>query len=242
MIRNQQKLESIGTLASGVAHEINNPINGIMNYGQLILESESSDELNRKFASEILHETQRVSQIVRNLLQFSRQDKERYSHAMVDDVIEKTLSLIKTILRHDQITLELDIQEDLPALECRSQQIQQVLMNFITNARDALNEKYSGYDENKKILVTAKKQMFSDVDGIRIEVKDYGNGISQKAKDRVFEPFFTTKDRTKGTGLGLTISYGIIQDHGGSLSYDTKEGEYTKFIVDLPVRQTKKPD
>ena len=242
MIRNQQKLESIGTLASGVAHEINNPINGIMNYGQLILESESSDELNREFAGEILRETKRVSQIVRNLLQFSRQDKERYSQAMVDDVIEKTLSLINTILRHDQITLELDIQEDLPALECRSQQIQQVLMNFITNARDALNEKYPGYDENKKIIVTAKTQMLKDGTGIRIEVKDYGNGIAQKAKDRVFEPFFTTKDRTKGTGLGLTISYGIVQDHGGSLSYETKEGEYTKFIVDLPIRQTEKPD
>ncbi len=242
MIRNQQKLESVGTLASGVAHEINNPINGIMNYGQLILESESIDELNREYAKEILHETKRVSQIVRNLLQFSRQDRESYSHAMVDDVIERTLSLIKTILRHDQITLEIDIQEDLPAFECRSQQIQQVLMNLITNSRDALNEKYPGYDENKKIIVTAKKQMVKGGSGIRIVVKDYGNGIAENAKDRVFEPFFTTKDRTKGTGLGLTISYGIVQDHGGVLRYETKEGEFAKFIIDLPELQNTKQD
>ena len=143
-LQNQQKLESIGTLAGGVAHEINNPINGIMNYSQLILDSSDLDSDTAEYAKEIIQETNRVSTIVKNLLQFSRQEKQTYSKANIKDIIDQTLSLVKTIIKNDQIDFSVDVPEALPGIKCRSQQIQQVLMNLITNARDALNHKYAG--------------------------------------------------------------------------------------------------
>ncbi|OGV73860.1 MAG: hypothetical protein A3K19_09690 [Lentisphaerae bacterium RIFOXYB12_FULL_65_16] len=153
-----QKLESIGTLASGVAHEINNPINGILNYAQLIHDVASGhDEKLAGYAAEILRETERVATIVKNLLTFARHDKQGHSSACPKDIVENTLSLIRTVMRHDQITLEVDVPEDLPKIRCRSQQLQQVLMNLLTNARDALNEKYPGYHADKIVRVTARE-------------------------------------------------------------------------------------
>ncbi len=155
-LRQSQKLESIGTLASGVAHEINNPINGIMNYAQLIKDDMAEDrEAVTEFAGEIIHETKRIATLVSNLLRFARHDKEGHSPARVRDIVEETSSLVRTVMRHDQISLDVDIPEGLPTIRCRSQQIQQVLMNLLTNARDALNDKYQGYDENKIIRLTA---------------------------------------------------------------------------------------
>jgi PAS domain S-box-containing protein len=232
--REQQKLESIGTLAGGVAHEINNPINGIMNYSQLILDEPKGAEVV-EYANEILYETKRVSEIVKNLLEFSRQEKQSFSKANIDDILNKTLSLVKTIIKHDQIDMQIIIEKDLPELNCRSQQLQQVLMNLLTNARDALNQRYEGYHENKKLIIICKKIIKEDKDFIYITVEDYGNGISGSVQDKIFDPFFTTKDRNEGTGLGLSISYRIVKEHNGELTFETKEGEYTKFFVDLPV-------
>ncbi len=152
-----QKLESIGTLASGVAHEINNPINGILNYAQLIHDVASgSNEKLAGYAAEILRETERVAIIVKNLLTFARHEKQGQSPACVKDIVENTLSLVRTVMRHDQIILEVDVPGDMPKIRCRSQQIQQVLMNLLTNARDALNEKYPGYHADKIVRVTAR--------------------------------------------------------------------------------------
>ena len=151
-----QKLEAIGTLASGVAHEVNNPIMGIMNYAQLILDQLGPDSPVAEYATEIGKETQRVATIVRNLLSFARQDKQASSPARLYDIVTTTLSLIQTVMRHDQVTLEIAVPDDLPEIQCRSQQIQQVLMNLITNARDALNQRYPKYDENKKIALSAE--------------------------------------------------------------------------------------
>jgi len=129
-----QKIESIGTLAGGVAHEINNPINGIMNYAQLILDRMGTEDPSREFAKEIVHETQRIAEIVRNLLTFARDEKQSHSPAKFSDIVNSVLSLIQTVLRRDQIDLHVLIPEDLPKIKCRSQQIQQVLMNLMTNA------------------------------------------------------------------------------------------------------------
>ena len=156
-LRQQQKLEAIGTLASGVAHEINNPINGILNYAQLIADKGEPGSQAATYAGEIIHETERVATIVRNLLQFARQEKHTYSLARPADLVEQTLSLVRAVLRRDQITLTVDVPEDLPALKCRSQQIQQVVMNLLTNARDALNAKYPGYHADKTIRITARE-------------------------------------------------------------------------------------
>ncbi len=234
-LRDQQKLEAIGTLAGGVAHEINNPINGIMNYSQLILDLVDEKGEASGYAKEILHETNRVAEIVKNLLQFSRREKQQYSKANVEDIINQTLSLVNTIIKLDQIDFEVNIPRNLSKINCRSQQIQQVLMNLLTNARDALNQKYEGYHEDKKLILSCKKIVKYKKGWIRIIVEDHGNGIPEDIQQKIFDPFYTTKERDKGTGLGLAISYGIIKDHHGELTFKTKEGEYTKFYLDLPI-------
>lgn len=234
-LQQQQRLESIGTLAGGVAHEINNPINGIMNYSQLILDSSNTDSETSEYAKEIIHETERVATIVKNLLQFSRNEKQTHSYASIETIIEKTLSLIKTVIRHDQIDLQINIPEGLPKLKCRSQQIQQVIMNLLTNSRDALNLKYKGYHENKQIELRCKTIKKKEKEWIRIIVKDNGDGIPKSVQERLFEPFFTTKERDKGTGLGLSISHSIVKDHHGMLTFETKVGSFTRFYLDLPI-------
>jgi PAS domain S-box-containing protein len=234
-LQHTQKLESIGTLAGGVAHEINNPINGIMNYAQLIIDRLEKDHPLSEFAGEIIHETERVATIVRNLLTFAREEEGTYSPAWLKDIVGNTMSLIQAVLKQDQISLEVDIPEDLPEIKCRSQQIQQVIMNLMTNARDALNEKYSGYDENKKIAISSSLFKKNGKRWIRTTVEDHGVGIEPDIKERIFDPFYTTKDRTVGTGLGLSISYSIVKDHHGELRVESEPGQYTKFHMDLPV-------
>ena len=196
-----QRLESIGTLAGGVAHEINNPINGITNYAQLIADKLCKEDPLHEYASEIMKETERVTTIVRNLLQFARQEKQSYSPARLIDIVNAVSSLIRTIMQHDQIAIEINVPENLPTIKCRSQQIQQVVMNLLTNARDALNEKYPGHDKDKIILVTAHET--ADHRRVRITVEDHGTGVVPEMRERIFDPFFTTKPKNKGTGLGL---------------------------------------
>jgi signal transduction histidine kinase len=234
-LRRSQKMESIGTLAGGVAHEINNPINGIMNYAQLIKDKIDDGSPIAEYASEIINETKRVAQIVQNLLAFSRKDHDSYRSANIKDIVDNTMSLIKAVFRRDQIRLEVNVPEDLPAIKCRDQQIQQVIMNLMTNARDALNEKYPGYDENKVMEISSNLFEKDGKSWIRTTVKDRGIGIDPDVGERMFDPFFTTKERTVGTGLGLSISYGIVKDHHGELTFESKPGQYTKFHMDLPV-------
>jgi PAS domain S-box-containing protein len=234
-LRQKQKLEAIGTLAGGVAHEINNPISGIMNYAELILDQIEESSSAAEYAREIVHETERISEIVKNLLQFSRQEKQTHSYASVYDIVNRTVSLINTIIRKDQIQLNIDMEEDLPEIKCRNQQIQQVLMNLLTNARDALNEKYPGYHEDKVICIRCSLFHSEGRNWIRLTVEDHGRGIAKLAREKIFEPFFSTKPKEAGTGLGLSISFGIVEDHHGRIMVDTREGEYAKFSVELPV-------
>jgi len=234
-LRHQQKLESIGTLAGGVAHEINNPINGIMNYAQLIMDKLEKGNQLHEYSSEIIHETERVATIVKNLLTFSRDDKETHSPARMDDIINSTVSLIKTIFKQDQINLKIDIPNNLPEVKCRSQQIRQVLMNLMTNAKDSLNAKYEGYNENKVLTLSVSEFKTENRRWMRLTIEDRGVGIPEEIKSKIFDPFFTTKDRATGTGLGLSISYGIVKDHHGSLYFESEVGKFTKFYLDLPI-------
>ena len=256
-LRQSQKLESLGTLAGGVAHEINNPINGIMNYAQLILDRLGPDHPVAEFAEEIGHETDRVATIVRNLLSFARRDNSGSSKARVVDVVDRTLSLVTTVLRHDQVTLKVNVPDDLPEIDCRSQQMQQVLMNLITNARDALTGQCDGGDAAKTITISAELgQRHADgtwgadsatapsrvaTQYVRITVEDSGPGMSAEVREHLFDPFYTTKSRDKGTGLGLSISHGIVRDHGGVLSVESEPGHGARFHVDLPTRQKPLP-
>ena len=182
-----QKIESIGTLAGGIAHEINNPINGIMNYAQLILDQIKNEGAVMEFAREILHETNRVADIVRNLLTFARHEKQSHSPAQFSDIVSSVLSLVRTVLRHDQIDFQLQVQEDLPNIKCRSQQIQQVLMNLITNARDALNEKYPGYNSKKVLRLSVKRIEKQGRKYVRSTIEDSGAGIQPDNLDRIFD-------------------------------------------------------
>ncbi len=238
----QQRLESVGTLAGGVAHEINNPLNGIMNYGQLILDSLDKESENAEYAKEIINETNRIAVIVKNLLQFSRYENQGQRCTNIKDIIESVLSLIKTVIKQDQIELIVDIPENLPEVKCNSQQIQQVLLNLLTNARDALNDKYQGHHEEKIIKLYCNQLNKENSRWFRITVEDNGNGIPDSIKEKIFEPFFSSKSRDRGTGLGLYISYGIVKDHHGELTFETEIGQYTKFYLDLPVDNSCNPE
>ncbi len=233
--RQQQKLEAIGTLAGGVAHEINNPLSGIMNYAELIREDIGENSPASAYAQSIVDETERIAVIVKNLLQFSRQEKQTHSYASIYDIINQTVSLINTIIKKDQILLDIDIEEGLPRIKCRSQQIQQVLMNLLTNARDALNEKYQDFSENKIIRVRCSGFESEGRRWLRLSVEDTGLGIPKIIRERIFEPFFSTKPKERGTGLGLSISFGIVQDHHGRIEVESEAGSYTRFILILPV-------
>ncbi|EDM78015.1 Signal transduction histidine kinase-like protein, partial [Plesiocystis pacifica SIR-1] len=234
-LRQQQKLESIGTLASGVAHEINNPIQSIMNYADLMQIRSDPDSDIADFAGEIVAETERVANIVRNLLAFARQEKEHHSPARMIDIVESTLTLMSAVMRRQQVSLEVDVPADLPKIKCRSQQVQQVFMNLFGNALHALNERYPQYDENKVIQVRARVAEIEGEPWVITEVEDHGSGIPAPVLERIFDPFFTTKGRDEGTGLGLSVSHGIITEHRGELEVESVVGEYTRFYVKLRV-------
>lgn len=234
-LRQQQKMEAVGTLASGMAHEINNPLNGIMNYAQLIQDRLPPASPLAEYTGEILGETERIATIVRHLLTFSRDERQSHSLARIADIIEGTLSLVRTVIRRDQITLTVDVPEGLPDLRCRSQRLQQVLMNLMTNARDALNERYPAHDPDKVLIVSARLLARDGRRWIRVTVEDHGTGITPEVRARMFDPFFTTKPREKGTGLGLSVSHGIVKDHKGELRVETEPGRFTRVHLDLPV-------
>jgi PAS domain S-box-containing protein len=235
-LRQQQRLESVGTLASGVAHEINNPIQGILNYAELITEHRSEPETVLEFAREIILESNRVADIVHNLLAFSRQDSEQgFEPCGVGTLIENTLSLTHAVLRKDRITVALTIPDELPPIRCRVQQIQQVIMTLVANARDALNERYRQFDDVKCIAIRAHVHTRDEGRWIRISIADQAGGIPEEVRPRIFDPFFTTKGRDQSTGLGLAVSHGIAIDHGGELSVDSELGVGSTFHLDLPV-------
>ncbi|MBT3380651.1 MAG: PAS domain S-box protein [Lentisphaerae bacterium] len=235
-LRQAQKLEAIGTLAGGVAHEINNPINGIMNYAQLIIDRlGNGNEAIAGFAGEIIHETDRVATLVRNLLQFARNEQQPQSLTRIADVVDATLSLTRTIVARNRVTLEVDVPDDLPHIVCQGQQIEQVLVNLLTNAHAALSEEPPGRDEPKTIRISARGFEEGDKSWLRLTVEDNGPGIPEEVKARIFDPFFTTKRPEKGTGLGLSISHTIVTDHCGRLSVESEPGQGSRFHVDLPV-------
>ncbi len=171
-----QRLESIGMLASGVAHELNNPLGVVMSLAHLIEDDANSSAKLQGFAAIIMAETTRMADIVRNLLNFSRHDTLSAHPTDIHDLVNRTLSLMRSTFRKDQIEVIAEIPEGLPAVRCRSQQIQQVLMNLLTNARDALNDRFPGASPDKVIRIAAK--LFEHAGGtwVRLTVEDRGSG------------------------------------------------------------------
>ena len=230
-------LASIGELSAGVAHEINNPINGIINCGQLIEKKLGQAEKVEELASMIIKEGKRVAKIVKALLSFARNRGDKVEAVSLERVLWESLALTEAHLRKDGITLNIDFPPDLPLVTANDQQIEQVFLNLINNARYALNEKYPRDDKNKVLEIKAQTLMRDKKLYLRTVFHDSGPGISKKIINRVINPFFTTKPPKEGTGLGLSISHGIIDDHGGKLTIESKEDKFTKVIVELPTRE-----
>jgi len=230
------QLASLGELAAGVAHEINNPINGILNYGQILLEKTGRASADHEILQRIVQEGERVTGIVHNLLSFARVRNDEFVSTSLDEVISACLGLVAKQLAIDGISLRIDTGGGLPRIYCNSQQLQQVFLNIISNARYALNQKYRGSHRNKIIEISAEKTRMKRRKALRIIVCDHGTGIPPEILDKIGSPFFTTKPINEGTGLGLNISHGIIKNHGGMLWFDSTVGEFTKVIIDLPAR------
>jgi PAS domain S-box-containing protein len=237
-LRHQQRLEAVGTLASGVAHEINNPVQSIMNYAQLIRRRAGSPEVET-YAAEILHEAQRVAAIVNNLRSFTRQEGEPYTAVGLAEIVENTLALIEVMLRREGIELRVDVPASAPVVRCHPQQIQQLLMNLITNARDALDERYpapvhpsQAAPAGRKVISIASSLVRDDM--ARLTVEDCGTGIAPELLDKIFDPFYTTKSERPGAGLGLSLSLAIAREHGGALTVESELGSYTRVHLDLP--------
>lgn len=234
-LRQSQKMEAIGILAAGIAHEVNNPIASISGFAELIGRSASVPDTFRRFAGNIQQESGRVSEIVENLLGYARiEDEQAPSPVFLPEVVDSTLMLVQAVLRHDNISLEVSVNDDLSPIAGRRQQIQQVLMNLLTNARDALNAKYPGADDNKRLLLSASVQRHDSQHWVRITIEDHGPGIPQELQERVFDPFYTTKPPGKGTGLGLWLVYSIVENHHGHVRLESEPGEYTRFHVEFP--------
>jgi PAS domain S-box-containing protein len=231
------QLASLGELAAGVAHEINNPINGILNYVQILLESAGRPPSDHEILQRIVREGERVTRIVHNLLSFARVRNDEFISTSLDEVLSACIGLVAKQLANDGITLRMDTGGKLPRLYCNSQQLQQVFLNIISNARYALNQKYRGVHRNKIIEIRAEKTRMKKRKALRIVVCDHGTGIPEEILDKIGSPFFTTKPLNEGTGLGLNISHGIIRNHGGRLWFDSRAGEFTKVVIDLPAHQ-----
>lgn len=227
------QLASLGELAAGVAHEINNPLNGIINFAQLLHEDAHNDhELN--LTGRIIKEGERVADIVRSLLLFSRQHDENPEEIIVSSVMKESLQLIQHQLINDGIKVVQEVQEDLPFLYANPKQLQQVFLNLLSNARYALNQKYTGTDPEKTIIIKTEKVGMEGKSYVRTTVTDFGEGIPEEIIDNIFDPFFSSKKPGEGTGLGLSISHGLVKDFNGYLHVESRLGEYTTMIVDLP--------
>lgn len=230
------QLAAIGELASGVAHEINNPINTIINYAQIILDDPKDEEAVENLQN-IISESKRIAGIVTNLLSFSRGREELHSPVGLQRIIVNSIQLVSHLFKKDGITLEVHIEEKLPDLLCNEHQLQQVMLNMLSNARYALNRKFPKPCKQKKMKITANLLVAGDSWQIQLMFTDYGVGIAKEIQGRVFDPFFSTKPKGEGTGLGLSVSYGLVKDHGGEIRMHSQPGDCTTFIIDLPVKQ-----
>jgi signal transduction histidine kinase len=226
-------LASLGELAAGVAHEINNPINNVINYAQILCDEFGEEGRDDEIARRIMKDGDRIATIVRSLLSFARIRKEEKTLTYLHDLFSDTLSLTSAQMRKDAIELKLHIPENSIKVFVHPQQLQQVFLNLVSNARYALNQKYPGANENKILEITCEEKVTNKKSSIRIIFHDHGTGIPGSQIDKVINPFFSTKPNRIGSGLGLSISHGIVTEHDGKFSIQSVEGEYTKIIISL---------
>jgi PAS domain S-box-containing protein len=220
-----EKMSSIGKLAAGVAHQLNNPLGGITLFTKLVMEEYDLEAGAKKDLNRVLKDAERCRDIIRELLEFSRQTRNLKQPLNVNNKISRTLFLLENQAIFQNIAVEKDLQPSLPLVLADSQQLNHMLMNIILNAVQAMDEKGR---------LTVKSYLAAEDDNVCIEISDTGPGIPEVIIPQIFEPFFTTKEEGKGTGLGLSLVYSIVENHGGNISVKSKPEEGTTFIIDLP--------
>ena len=228
------QLAAIGELAAGVAHEVNNPINGIINYAQLLLDDADEGSLQAELLNRIVKEGDRIATIIYSLLSFARENENELVEIDFKEVIKSCIALVDHQLKNEGILLELDLEEQECLIIGNYIQLQQVILNMINNSRYALNERYPENSPEKRLEISCKISQSTKRRFVRGVISDYGTGIPQGILDKLFEPFFTSKPAGEGTGLGLSISYGIIKNHGGTLAVDSIINKYTDMIITIP--------
>ncbi|MCJ7653700.1 MAG: PAS domain S-box protein, partial [Dehalococcoidia bacterium] len=220
------RLASVGEMASGIAHEINNPLTGVIGYAQLLMQEDLPDNI-RKDLETINDGAQRVANVIQRLLAFARQTKPQRIYVNVNEVLATTLDLRGYHLQTSNIKVTTQLAPDLPLTIADAGQLQQVFLNLIVNAETEMNLA-RGHGK-----LTVKTQWINDT--IRISFNDDGGGIAEENLERIFDPFFTTRQVGQGTGLGLSVCYGIVSEHGGRIYAESKPGKGATFIVELPI-------
>jgi two-component system NtrC family sensor kinase len=227
-----EKMAAVGQLISGVAHELNNPLTAILGYSQLLLSSGQMPAQGMEYSDKLYKQAQRTHRIVQNLLSFARQHKPERVAVQLNQILEDTLALRDYDLRLSNIRVHYDLAADLPMTAADPHQLQQVFLNLVNNAVDAILE-HSG-EGDLWVSTRAKDER------LIVEFKDSGPGV--KDASRVFDPFYTTKPVGKGTGLGLSICYGIISEHGGSISVSNAQPSGACFTIELPYQRVAAAD
>jgi len=221
------KLASVGELVAGVAHEVNNPLTGIIGYAQLLAERQDVPQNVKEDLQKIYEESQRTVRIVQNLLRFARQYKPEKSLVNINELLERTLELEAYKLRTSNIGLSTKLAANPPLILADYNQIQQVILNIVTNAEQSIA------DIRRKGKITLTTVVIADY--VRISISDNGPGISPANMIKIFDPFFTTKSESGGSGLGLSVCHGIITEHGGNIYAESTLGKGTTFIIELPI-------
>jgi two-component system NtrC family sensor kinase len=230
-----EKLGALGTLTAGIAHELNNPMMGMLNFAQYCQKHVPDGSKVHGILGDMERETRRCIEIVRNLQTFSRMetmDHEAFEAISCEELIERVHKLLSYRFDKEDVSFDIAVAEDCPKAFINASNMQQVFLNLISNALDAVKE-----GEKRAIQVRAEADGES---GVRVQVTDTGPGISEKSQERIFDPFYTTKPVGKGTGLGLSVSQSIVESYNGKIECKSTKGKGTTFTVWLPVRQDPK--
>lgn len=241
-LHKRHRMDALSTLAGGIAHEINNPIQGIMNYAHLI-GTTSQDADVKEYSEEIVKETERVANIIKAILEFARLDTGLPSIVHPEHVINNVVSLTSNLLSRENILLEKNLDSRLPTVYFQFQQLQQVLVNLISNSRNALVQRYPNYHPNKRIVLSSRQTLRAGTTWVELDICDQGGGIPEPLQAKIFDPFFTVDRAGRGTGLGLAISQRIVTNHGGQLRVQSDGETFTRMILELPASpEADRPD
>jgi len=222
------KLAAVGEMAAGIAHELNNPLTSVTGFAELVLEDMPEGSESRKDLETVMREALRARDVVRRLLDFARQSESTRSRASLNEVVEDVVALSKHLIHTSGIELKLELEKNLPWASMDANQMKQVLLNLVHNALQAMP------DGGEMEIITSNATRLNR-DWVIVSVQDTGVGIPQLDQARIFEPFYTTKGNQGGTGLGLSVTYGIITDHGGQIEVVSQPGTGSKFTVWLPL-------